>query len=95
MIRVDEPSTPLKNVMPSIPSSLPSDFSWLRACDRPTALEVDAYTHIIAHAEGFPPASEARRLREEAELQLWIWRTENRQNTRHRRSAPRELSARV
>jgi len=60
-------------------TSLPSGFSWLRPAYRPSEQEVDAYAHIIANAEGHPGESNALRLYREAELQLWIWRTETRQ----------------
>jgi hypothetical protein len=58
---------------------LPSGFSWLHPAYRPSEQEVDAYAHIIANAEGCPGESNALRLYREAELQLWIWRTETRQ----------------
>ena len=60
-------------------SSLPPGFSWLRPAYRPSDQEVDAYAHIIANAEGYPPELCDARLHDEAELQLWIWRTETRQ----------------
>lgn len=60
-------------------SSLPPDFSWLRPAYRPSDQEVDAYAHVIANMEGCPPETNAESLYREAELQLWIWRTENRQ----------------
>jgi len=72
--------------MPLSVSSLPPGFSWLRAAYRPSEKEVDAYAHIIADAEGYPPECAESRLHDEAELQLWIWRTEARKRTpRHRR----------
>ena len=72
--------------MPHSVSPLPSDFSWLRPADRPSAREVETYTHIIAHAEGYPPAVAEERLRKEAELQLWIWHAENPRATTKRRN---------
>lgn len=60
-------------------SSPPPGFSWLRPAYRPTAQEVDAYAHVIANAEGYPPESTGVRLFREAELQLWTWRSETRQ----------------
>ena len=70
-------------------SSLPPGFSWLRPAYRPTDQEIDAYAHVIANAEGYPNGSSSSRLHDEAELQLWIWRTENRQ--RPLRRLPRGL----
>jgi hypothetical protein len=72
--------------MPSRISSLPPGFSWLLPACRPTRKEVDAYAHAIARAEGYPPELE-KRLHNEAELQLWIWRTENRRASRRRIAA--------
>lgn len=60
-------------------SSLPPDFSWLPAADRPSEREIDTYAHLIANAEGYPPPTSGSRLFDEAELQLWIWRNEKRQ----------------
>lgn len=57
-------------------SSLPSGFSWLRATYRPSAQEIDAYMEVIAKAEGRPWPIDDSHLHDEAELQLWIWRTE-------------------
>jgi hypothetical protein len=62
----------------------PPGFSWLRPAFRPTDQEVEAYAHIIADAEGCPSASIGARLHREAELQLWIWRTETRQRAAKR-----------
>jgi hypothetical protein len=50
---------------------------------------VDTYARIITDADGDPPEFAARH-RQEAELQLWIWRNETRQRAepaprRHRR----------
>jgi len=55
----------------------PPAFPWLRPAYRPTDAEVDEYAHLIANTEGYPAESNAARLYREAELQLWIWRTEN------------------
>jgi hypothetical protein len=60
-------------------SSLPPGFSWLRPAYRPSPQEVDAYAHLIADTEGILSETDASRLYEEAELQLWIWRHETRQ----------------
>jgi hypothetical protein len=56
----------------------PPDFSWLRPSDRPSDQEIDAYAHIIANSEGYPPEPGGMRLHHEAELQLWTWRAMNR-----------------
>lgn len=69
-------------------SSLPPEFSWLRATYRPSDREVDTYAHFIANAEGYPTDVERSRLLEEAELQLWAWRTE----MRKRASRPRRVA---
>lgn len=76
-------------IMSLSPSSLPPGFTWLRATDRPSDQEVDTYAHYIANAEGYPTDVERSRLLEEAELQLWTWRTE----MRKRASRPRRASA--
>jgi len=75
-------------IMPLSPSSLPPGFTWLRATYRPSDQEVDTYAHFIANAEGYPTDPERSRLLEEAELQLWTWRTEMRKRT----SRPRRAS---
>jgi hypothetical protein len=59
-------------------SARPPGFGWLRATYRPSAEEVAAYAEVIARAEGQPELATDVHLREEAELQLWIWRTETR-----------------
>lgn len=69
-------------------SSLPPEFSWLRATYRPSDQEVDAYAHLIANVEGYPSSAERSRLLEEAELQLWTWRTEMRKRATRPRRAP-------
>ncbi len=69
-------------------SALPPGFSWLRATCRPSAEEVAAYAEVIAYAEGHPDLAGDTGLQHEAELQLWIWRTESRlrsPRTRRRR----------
>ena len=75
--------------MSQIVSSLPSEFSWLRATYRPSDREVDVYAHLIANAEGYPTAASNSHLLEEAELQLWAWRTEM------RKRAPRPRAVRT
>lgn len=59
-------------------SALPPGFSWLRATCRPSFEEVAAYAQFIAAAEGHPDLAGDSGLQHEAELQLWIWRTESR-----------------
>jgi hypothetical protein len=67
--------------MPLNAASLPPGFSWLNPDCRPSPAEINAYAHLIASAEGHSPRM-APRLRDEAELQLWIWRSENNRLTR-------------
>lgn len=65
-------------------SAPPPGFSWLRATYRPSAEEVAAYAEVIALAEGQPELAADAHLRQEAELQLWIWRTETRRRSPRR-----------
>jgi hypothetical protein len=85
MDRGADDATP--SVMSLSLSSLPPDFSWLRASYRPSEKEVDTYAHFIANAEGYPHPSSDSRLFDEAELQLWIWRNEMRKRATRRRAA--------
>lgn len=80
--------------MPLSIAALPPDLSWLHPAYRPSDREIDAYAHIIANTEGYPCEAAAARLRDEAELQLWIWRTENRRRPagRHATNAARQRS---
>jgi hypothetical protein len=55
---------------------------------RPPALEVEIYAHLIAEAEGVDAEPAESRL-QEAELQLWVWRTENRKRSPRGRVARR------
>jgi len=48
---------------------------------------------MIAHAEGVPSEFEAARLHDEAELQLWAWRTEARQRRGLSQRQPPDSSA--
>jgi hypothetical protein len=93
-----ESSLPLGGHLPPVMhlsiASLPPELSWLHPAYRPTDQEIDAYAHIIANAEGIPGESSAERLHREAELQLWIWRTENRQPLIRRRPADAPASRR-
>jgi hypothetical protein len=66
-------------------SSLPPGFSWLSPTYRPSPQEVETYVQYIADAEGDHAEPQSRR--REAELQLWIWRSETRQRAQRRRSA--------
>lgn len=66
------------SAMASRISALPPGFSWLRATCRPSIEEVAAYAQFIAVAEGHPDSAGDSGLQHEAELQLWIWRTESR-----------------
>jgi hypothetical protein len=61
-------------------AALPSEFSWLRPAYRPSPQEVDAYTHFIAEHESAAVSAltDISRRRDEAELQLWLWRHEMR-----------------
>jgi hypothetical protein len=47
--------------------------SFVASTFRPPAEEVEAYARLIAQREGRSPEA----CREEAELQLWVWRAEN------------------
>ena len=67
-------------------STLPADFGWLSAAFRPTPKEVAAYAREIARQEGHH-GRVSENQRREAELQLWIWRTENGKRTGGRRRA--------
>lgn len=58
--------------------SLPVGFSWLLPRCRPSKKEIKAYAAAIAAREG-RNTDEPERLRREAELQLWVWRTEHAQ----------------
>jgi hypothetical protein len=72
-------------------AALPSEFSWLRPAYRPSPQEVDAYTHFIADHENaaISALTDASRRREEAELQLWIWRSETHQRATRAPRRPR------
>jgi hypothetical protein len=78
--------------MPRSVASVPRGFSWLSPLYRPSDEEVDAYAHIIANAEGYPGETNAARLHREAELQLWIWRAENRRRPSKQKLEPLEIS---
>lgn len=47
--------------------------TFVAAALRPSPDEVDAYAQLIAEREGCSPES----IRNEAELQLWVWHAEN------------------
>jgi hypothetical protein len=59
-------------------AALPSEFSGLHPACRPSPQEVEAYTHFIADNErpAIAALADASHRRDEAELQLWIWRHE-------------------
>lgn len=58
-------------------------FPPLSPAFRPSPKEVERYAHfILAHEGRSPDALEA--CRREAELQLWVWRCENRRRARRR-----------
>lgn len=56
---------------------MPPGFSWLLPAFRPTREEIRAYAKIISASETRPRERRSSFLRQ-AELQLWVWRTENR-----------------
>lgn len=67
--------------------ALPDGFSWLVESCRPSPQEVENYARVIAATEG-AIARSPETLRREAELQLWIWRTENQRSAAVRRRPP-------
>jgi hypothetical protein len=52
---------------------------------RPTRDEIETYAELIAANEGMPP-DHVGDLKREAELQLWVWRTETHQRPPRRPS---------
>jgi hypothetical protein len=62
--------------MPSTAFTFPIGFSWLSPAHRPSPEEIETYAALIAAREGIP-AEFADEFRREAELQLWVWRSEN------------------
>jgi hypothetical protein len=56
--------------------TLPAEFSWLKPACRPSPQEVEAYAAAIA-SMGVEFAGTEESRHREAELQLWIWRTEH------------------
>ena len=79
--------------MPSTAFSFPVGFSWLSPAYRPSEEEVKSYAEMIAAREGAP--SRADEYRSQAELQLWVWRTETHQPPRRCRRGPRIGSLRL
>ena len=65
--------------------SIPAGFAWLSPAFRPTTREIQNYAAAIAAREGLP-LEFADTFRREAELQLWVWRNENRRRTYKRRA---------
>jgi hypothetical protein len=77
------------------PSSLhspPSGFAWLSPRARPTEEEVEAYARVILSAE-HEPIEKLEAHRREAELQLWIWRSEMEKRAGKRRRTARNPDA--
>lgn len=68
--------------------SLPPGFSWLLPAFRPTREEVRAYAQAISARENRPLTKRGSFLRQ-AELQLWVWRMENRLLPPKPRRSPR------
>jgi hypothetical protein len=64
--------------------SLPAGFSWLLPDFRPTRREVKAYAEAIKAADAGRGRTRGAILKQ-AELQLWVWRTETRQPPPRRR----------
>jgi hypothetical protein len=61
--------------MPSHAFTFPIGFSWLSPKHHPSNEEIETYASMIAAKEGVP-AECADEFRREAELQLWVWRSE-------------------
>jgi hypothetical protein len=61
--------------MPSHAFTFPLGFSWLSPAHHPSNEEIETYAAMIAAQEGIP-VQFADEFRREAELQLWVWRTE-------------------
>lgn len=78
--------------MPSLASTFPVGFSWLSAAAHPSQEEIDSYAEFIAEQEGLAPDQTAR-CRREAELQLWVWRSELQGPRRRRRALGRPAAA--
>lgn len=72
--------------MSSTVFKFPLGFSWLSPAYHPLPEEVDTYAAMIAAREGDAPEC-ADLYRREAELQLWVWRAENRRRPTRRRSS--------
>jgi hypothetical protein len=70
--------------MPSTAFTFPIGFSWLSPAHHPSNEEIETYAAMIAAKEGVP-AMYADEFRREAELQLWVWRSENRPPPNHPR----------
>lgn len=58
-----------------------SEFSALHPACRPSPQEIEAYTHFIADHESpeISALTDVSHRRDEAELQLWMWRHEARE----------------
>lgn len=70
-------------IMPAA-SALPDGFSWLAESCRPSPQEVESYTRFIMASVDGVSVRPVEAVRREAELQLWIWRTENLEPARRR-----------
>jgi hypothetical protein len=64
--------------------SFPLGFSRLPPAFQPSAEEIATYATLIAAKEGLG-AEHAHEFRREAELQLWVWRSEKRRQPASRR----------
>jgi len=71
--------------MPYTNITLPTGFAGLSPAFRPTRREVRNYAVAIATREGVP-LEFAETFQYEAELQLWVWRNENRRRSHPRRA---------
>ena len=63
--------------MPSNAFTFPTDCAWLSPAHHPSELEIGKYAAAIAENEGLP-RNHAEEFWREAELQLWVWRSETR-----------------
>ena len=61
--------------MTSTTFRVPPALPWLSPAHRPSRDEIHTYAELIAANEGMPRES-AGRYEREAELQLWVWRSE-------------------
>jgi hypothetical protein len=78
--------------MPSTSVIVPPACSWLSPNYRPSPSEIRKYAELIAANEGMPREC-AEAYRREAELQLWVWRSETHQRPRPPRRPPPRKAA--